>query len=169
MDIQLRVNGERRSVTVEPWQTLLEVLRDHLGLTGTKSYCNAGSCGACTVLLDGQAASSCSMLAAQVREREVTTIEGLTPDGEGLAPSGEGLTPDGTLHPIQQAFIDHWGLQCGYCTPGMVLLAKALLDANPQPTDEEIIRHMSGNICRCTGYAGILDSVRAAAGKLSGG
>ncbi len=149
MDIQLSVNGEQRHVAIEPWQTLLDVLREELGLKGTKSYCHAGACGACTVLVDGEAATSCSMLAAQVRGREVTTIEGIAP-GDGL-------------HPIQQAFIDHWGLQCGYCTPGMVLLAKSLLDANPAPTDEEIIRHMSGNICRCTGYAGILESVRAAA------
>lgn len=158
MDIQLTVNGEGRRIAVEPWHTLLDVLRDELGLKGTKSYCHAGACGACTVLVDGEAATSCSMLAAQVRGREVTTIEGLTPGGEGPASEGE-------LHPIQQAFIDHWGLQCGYCTPGMVLLAKSLLDANSAPTDEEIIRHMSGNICRCTGYAGILESVRAAAAK----
>ncbi len=161
MHIELMVNGARRHVVVEPWQTLLDVLRDSLGLTGTKSYCLAGSCGACTVLLDGAAASSCSMLVAQVRGREVTTIE-------GLAPTDEALAPDGAIHPIQRAFIDHWGMQCGYCTPGMVLLAKSLLDSNPRPTDEEVIRHMSGTICRCTGYAGILDSVRAAAKALGG-
>lgn len=149
MDIKINVNDQPHQITAEPWETLLGILRDHLGLTGTKSYCHAGVCGACTVLMDGEAASSCSVFATQVRGREVTTIEG--------------LTPHGSLHQIQQAFIDHWGLQCGYCTPGMILLTKALLDANPNPTDDEIIRYMSGNICRCTGYAGILESVRAAA------
>jgi len=162
MKVELTVNGEQHSGDVEPWRTLLSVLREDLGLTGTKSYCHSGACGACTVLLDGEPASACSLLAPQVRGRAVTTIEGLTPAGKGLTPQ------DALLHPIQQAYIDHWGLQCGYCTPGMVLLTKALLDANPQPTDEEIVRHMSGNICRCTGYAGILESVRAAAAAMAG-
>ena len=154
MDIQLTVNGEQRRVAIEPWQTLLDVLRDELGLKGTKSYCHAGACGACTVLLDGEAATSCSMLATQVREREVTTIEG--------------LAPDGTLHPIQQAFIDHWGLQCGYCTPGMVLLAKSLLDANPDPSREEIKQALAGNLCRCTGYLKIFEAVELAAAHKRG-
>ncbi len=161
MNVELTVNGEQHRVDVEPWRTLLSVLREDLGLTGTKSYCYSGACGACTVLLDGESASACSLLAPQVRGRAVTTIEGLTP-------LGEEPTSQGALHPIQQAYIDHWGLQCGYCTPGMVLLTKALLDANPHPTDEEIVRHMSGNICRCTGYAGIMESVRAAAAALGG-
>ena len=149
MNVTLTVNGETLSLDVPPSTTLLDLLRDRLGLHGTKEYCHSGVCGACTVLADGKAVSSCSMLAGQVNGADVLTIEGLTPD-EGL-------------HPIQQAFVDNFGLQCGYCTPGMVLLAKALLDENPAPTREEIVRYMGGNICRCTGYAGILRSVQAAA------
>ena len=149
MRLELTVNGAARSMDVPPSTTLLDLLRDRLGLKGTKEYCHSGVCGACTVLLDGRAASSCSLLAGQAEGHEVVTIEGLTP-------------ADG-LHPIQQAFVDNFGLQCGYCTPGMILLAKALLDENPSPSREEIIRYMGGNICRCTGYAGILRSVEAAA------
>ena len=149
MNVTLTVNGETLSLDVPPSTTLLDLLRDRLGLHGTKEYCHSGVCGACTVLADGKAVSSCSMLAGQVNGADVLTIEGLTPS-EGL-------------HPIQQAFVDNFGLQCGYCTPGMVLLAKALLDENPAPTREEIVRYMGGNICRCTGYAGILRSVEAAA------
>ena len=148
MNVTFTVNGETLSLDVPPSTTLLDLLRDRLGLHGTKEYCHSGVCGACTVLADGKAVSSCSMLAGQVEGADVLTIEGLTPD-EGL-------------HPIQQAFVDNFGLQCGYCTPGMILLAKALLDENPAPTREEIIRYMGGNICRCTGYAGILRSVEAA-------
>ncbi|MDE2837729.1 MAG: (2Fe-2S)-binding protein [Chloroflexota bacterium] len=148
MNVTLTVNGETLSLDVPPSTTLLDLLRDRLGLHGTKEYCHSGVCGACTVLANGRAVSSCSMLAGQVDGADVLTIEGLTPD-EGL-------------HPIQQAFVDNFGLQCGYCTPGMILLAKALLDENPSPTREEIIRYMGGNICRCTGYAGILRSVEAA-------
>ncbi len=148
MNVNLTVNGEALAVDVPASTTLLDLLRDRLGLHGTKEYCHSGVCGACTVLADGKAVSSCSMLAGQVEGVDLLTIEGLTPD-EGL-------------HPIQQAFVDNFGLQCGYCTPGMILLAKALLDENPAPTREEIIRYMGGNICRCTGYAGILRSVEAA-------
>ncbi len=148
MNVTFTVNSETLSLDVPPSTTLLDLLRDRLGLHGTKEYCHSGVCGACTVLADGKAVSSCSMLAGQVDGADVLTIEGLTPD-EGL-------------HPIQQAFVDNFGLQCGYCTPGMILLAKALLDENPAPTREEIIRYMGGNICRCTGYAGILRSVEAA-------
>ena len=148
MNVTLTVNGETLSLDVPPSTTLLDLLRDRLGLHGTKEYCHSGVCGACTVLADGKAVSSCSMLAGQVEGADVLTIEGLTPE-EGL-------------HPIQQAFVDNFGLQCGYCTPGMILLAKALLDENPAPTREKIIRYMGGNICRCTGYAGILRSVEAA-------
>ena len=154
MKIELTVNGKRERREVPPSRTLLELVREDLGLTGTKAYCHSGICGACTVLLDGAAVSSCSLLAAQADGAEVTTIEG--------------LAADGVLHPIQQAFIDHFGFQCGYCTPGMVLLTKALLDEVPEPTREEIVRYMGGNICRCTGYAGILASVEAAAKALSG-
>ena len=149
MKIELTINGGVESVEVAPSTTLLDLIRDRLGLKGTKEYCRSGVCGACTVLMDGQAVSSCSLLAGQANGADILTIEGLTPD-EGL-------------HPIQQAFVDHFGLQCGYCTPGMILLAKALLDENPTPTREEIVRYMGGNICRCTGYAGILRSVEAAA------
>ena len=148
MNVNFTVNGETLSLDVPPSTTLLDLLRDRLGLHGTKEYCHSGVCGACTVLADGKAVSSCSMLAGQVEGTDLLTIEGLTPD-EGL-------------HPIQQAFVDNFGLQCGYCTPGMILLAKALLDENPAPTREEIVRYMGGNICRCTGYAGILRSVEAA-------
>ena len=149
MKVELTINGGVESVEVAPSTTLLDLIRDRLGLKGTKEYCRSGVCGACTVLMDGQAVSSCSLLAGQANGADILTIEGLTPD-EGL-------------HPIQQAFVDHLGLQCGYCTPGMILLAKALLDENPTPTREEIVRYMGGNICRCTGYAGILRSVEAAA------
>ena len=149
MKVELTINGGVESVEVAPSTTLLDLIRDRLGLKGTKEYCRSGVCGACTVLMDGQAVSSCSLLAGQASGADILTIEGLTPD-EGL-------------HPIQQAFVDHFGLQCGYCTPGMILLAKALLDENPTPTREEIVRYMGGNICRCTGYAGILRSVEAAA------
>ena len=149
MNVTLTVNGETLSLDVPPTATLLDLLRDRLGLRGTKEYCHSGVCGACTVLASGKAVSACSMLAGQAEGADVLTIEGLTPE-EGL-------------HPIQQAFVDNFGLQCGYCTPGMILLAKALLDENPSPTRDEIVRYMGGNICRCTGYAGILRSVEAAA------
>ncbi len=154
MRIELLLNGSPESRDVEPSTTLLEFIRDHVGLKGTKSYCYSGVCGACTVLLDGAAVSSCSVLAAQATGKSVTTVEGLA--------AGE------DLHPIQRAFVDNFGLQCGYCTPGMVLLTKALLDENPRPTREEIIRYMGGNICRCTGYAGILASVEAAVTAMGG-
>jgi len=155
MQVSLTVNGQTTGIDVPPERTLLQLLRDDLGLKGTKDYCHSGVCGACTVLADGAAVSACSLLAAQVNGKSITTVEGL----EG---------PDG-LHPIQQAFIDNFGLQCGYCTPGMMLLAKSLLEENPAPSREEIIRYMGGNICRCTGYAGILRSVQAAADTLSKG
>ena len=142
------LNGEPVSIDAPPSETLLDLLRDRLGLRGTKEYCHSGVCGACAVIADGQAVSSCSLLAPQMEGKDILTIEGLTP-AEGL-------------HPIQQAFVDNFGLQCGYCTPGMILLAKALLDENPTPSREEIVRYMGGNVCRCTGYAGILRSVQAA-------
>ncbi len=147
MRVNLTVNGAPQSIDVPPASTLLDALRNHLGLKGAKDYCHSGICGACAVLLDGRAASSCSLLVGQVEGRDVVTIEG--------------ITPAGGLHPIQQAFVDNFGLQCGYCTPGMILLAKALLDENPNPSREEIIRYMGGNICRCTGYAGILRSIES--------
>ena len=152
LNISFTLNGAPATVDAPPNVTLLELLRDRLGLRGTKEYCHSGVCGACTVIADGQAVSSCALLAPQTEGKDILTIEGLTPE-EGL-------------HPIQQAFVDNFGLQCGYCTPGMILLAKALLDEKPAPTREEIIRYMGGNICRCTGYAGILRSVEAAAAAM---
>jgi aerobic-type carbon monoxide dehydrogenase small subunit (CoxS/CutS family) len=147
MNVNVTINGKAEQRDVEPQVTLLEFVRDHVGLKGTKEYCHSGICGACTILVDGKAISGCSTLAVQADGHDLTTIEGLG-------------TPD-DLHPIQQAFVDNFGLQCGYCTPGMVLLTKSLLDENPAPTREEIIRYMGSNICRCTGYAGILASVEA--------
>jgi carbon-monoxide dehydrogenase small subunit len=152
MQIEITLNGKSERQDVGASTTLLDFIREYAGLKGTKDYCHSGVCGACTVLVDGEAVSSCSVLAAQANGKTVLTVEGLTP-AEGL-------------HPIQQAFVDNFGLQCGYCTPGMVLLAKAMLDENPAPTREEIVRYMGGNICRCTGYAGILASVEAAAAAM---
>jgi aerobic carbon-monoxide dehydrogenase small subunit len=147
--IQLKINGEVAEVAVEPKTTLLHVLREDLGLAGTKEGCALGDCGACTVLLDGKPVASCLTLAVEVREREVLTIEGLNKDGE--------------LHPLQRAFIDHFAVQCGFCTPGMILSAKALLDRNPHPSEEEVRHAISGNLCRCTGYVKIVEAVLAAA------
>ena len=149
MELELTLNGRRERREIPPWRTLLEALREDFGLKGTKGYCHSGICGACTVLVEGAAISSCIMLAAQVNGKQVTTVEG--------------MESAGGLHPIQRAFIDHFGFQCGYCTPGMLLMTKALLEENPDPSREEIIAYMGGNICRCTGYARILESVRAAA------
>ena len=146
--LRLRVNGEEYQVFVEPWKTLVDVLREELGLTGTKEGCNTGNCGACTVLIDGKAVKSCLVLACQAKGRDVLTIEGLARDG---------------LHPLQQAFIDHFAVQCGFCTPGMILTAKALLDENPNPTEEDVRKAIVGNLCRCTGYIKIVEAVLAAA------
>ena len=147
--ISLRVNGLPYEFEVEPRRTLLELLREDLELIGTKEGCSSGECGTCTVLLDGKAIKSCITLAVQANGKEVTTIEGVE-------------NPDGTLHPLQQAFIEHGAIQCGYCTPGMVLSAKALLDENPNPTEEEIQRGIAGNLCRCTGYLSIVRAIKAA-------
>ena len=146
--IELRVNGEAREVFVEPYKTLLQVLREDLGFTGTKEGCNTGSCGSCTVLIDGKAVKSCLILVPQAKGKEITTIEGLG-------------TPE-ALHPIQQAFVDHFAVQCGYCTPGMILSAKALLDENPSPTEADVKKALHGNLCRCTGYTKIIEAVLAA-------
>jgi len=153
-EIHLTVNNKSYRLSVLPWRTLLEVIREDLGLTGTKEGCGLGECGACTVLIDGRAVNSCLVLAAEVDGKEITTIEGLA-DGD-------------KLHPIQQAFVDHGGLQCGFCTPGMILSAKALLDENPTPTEEEIKQGIAGNLCRCTGYAKIIESIKAAAENMGG-
>jgi carbon-monoxide dehydrogenase small subunit len=146
--VTLFVNGEERSLEVEGRTLLVHALRDGLGLTGTHIGCDTSQCGACTVLLDGRAVKSCTVLAAQAEGREVTTIEGLSRDGE--------------LHPIQQAFVEHHGLQCGFCTPGVILTATDLLSQGDQPSDDEIRHALRGNLCRCTGYQGIVESIRAA-------
>ena len=153
--ITLRVNGEEREVAVLPNRTLLEVLREDLALTGTKEGCDDGVCGACTVLVDGKPVRACLLLAIQARGREILTIEGLA-EGE-------------RLHPIQQAFIDHGAIQCGFCSPGMILTAKALLEGAAQPTDHEIKKAISGNFCRCTGYNKIVEAIGSAAARMKGG
>jgi carbon-monoxide dehydrogenase small subunit len=146
--VVLRVNGEEQELLIHPHRTLAEVLREDLQLTGTKESCNEGACGTCTVLLDGEPVRSCLLLAADAEGREITTIEGLAKEGK--------------LHPLQASFVEHYAIQCGFCTPGMILTAKALLDANPNPTDKEIRQAISGNICRCTGYAKIVEAIKAA-------
>ncbi|MDH4265776.1 MAG: (2Fe-2S)-binding protein [Deltaproteobacteria bacterium] len=150
--IELEVNGKTQEVFVEPWKTLLEVLREDLGLTGVKMGCGDGNCGGCTVIVDGQAIKSCLMLALQARGKQILTIEGL-----GSAEN---------LHPLQQAFIDHFAVQCGYCTPGMIMAAKALLDEKPEATEEDIRENLHGNICRCTGYVKIVEAVEAARDRM---
>jgi carbon-monoxide dehydrogenase small subunit len=146
--VSLVVNGEERSLEVEGRTLLVHALRDGLGLTGAHIGCDTSQCGACTVLLDGKAVKSCTVLARQAEGREVTTIEGLAQDGE--------------LHPIQRAFVEHHGLQCGFCTPGVILTASDLLSRGGSPSDDEIRRALRGNLCRCTGYQGIVESIRAA-------
>jgi carbon-monoxide dehydrogenase small subunit len=153
-EIKLTVNNQPYRISVLPHRTLLEIIREDLGLTGTKEGCGLGECGACTVLMDGQAINSCLVLAAEADGKKITTIEGLA-DGD-------------KLHPLQQAFVDHGGLQCGFCTPGMIMSAKALLDENPSPTEEEIKQGIAGNLCRCTGYAKIIESIKAAAENMGG-
>ena len=148
--ITLTVNGRAHTLDVEPRQLLVELLRGPLGLTGTHVGCDTSQCGACTVLLDGQAVKSCSVLAVQAAGRAVTTIEGLS-------------APDAPLHPLQDAFSACHGLQCGFCTPGMVMSACALLAENPKPSDAQIQHALEGNLCRCTGYVKIVDAVLAAA------
>jgi carbon-monoxide dehydrogenase small subunit len=148
VEIELKVNGIRYAVDVKPQRTLVEVLRETLGLTGTKKSCNEGECGACTVLLDGKPVASCLVLAIDAQGKEILTIEGLS-QGEDL-------------HPIQKAFLKHGGIQCGFCTPGMVMSAKAFLDKHPSPTAAEVRKAISGNLCRCTGYQQIVDSIMGA-------
>jgi carbon-monoxide dehydrogenase small subunit len=148
--VTITVNGEPRTAEVEPRTLLVHLLREHLNLTGTHVGCDTSNCGACTVWLDGEAVKSCTLLAIQADGREVTTIEGISENGD--------------LHPMQLAFHEHHALQCGYCTPGMVMTAIKLLEANPAPTDEEIRHGLEGNLCRCTGYENIVAAVRAASG-----
>lgn len=151
--IHFTLNGREVSVEVESHKMLLQVLRDNLHLTGSKDGCGQGECGACTVLVDGISVDSCLYPAFEMEGKSVTTIEGLVGEGN-------------KLHPIQEAFVENGGVQCGFCTPGMIMSAKALLDENPDPTDEEIRKGISGNLCRCTGYIQILDSIRKAAKSL---
>jgi len=148
------VNGDQYSVQVDIRRTLLEVLRETLGLTGTKEMCNKGDCGGCTVIMDGKPVLSCLTLAVEAQGRQIVTIEGLA---DGFK-----------LHPIQQAFVDKGAIQCGYCTPGFIMSAKALLDKNPRPTEEQIKEGIANNICRCTGYVQIVEAIQAAA-KVMGG
>jgi aerobic-type carbon monoxide dehydrogenase small subunit (CoxS/CutS family) len=153
VQITLKLNGEELEVSFAPYKTLLEVLREDLDLTGTKHGCELGECGACAVLVDGEPQLSCLLLAVECEGRSVQTVEGLA--------SGT------TLHPLQAAFADHGGSQCGYCTPGMLMTAKALLDTEPQPSRERIREAIAGNICRCTGYNQIVEAIEAAAAEVA--
>jgi carbon-monoxide dehydrogenase small subunit len=150
--VSFKLNGRLQEIEVEPHELLLDVVRDRLGLTGAKRSCDVQVCGACTVLVDGRPVSACTTLAFEIRGRSVLTIEGLAENGK--------------LHPLQEAFIEHGGFQCGFCTPGMILAAKALLDEIPNPTIEELKHFMHGNLCRCTGYKKIIESIMAAAKKM---
>jgi aerobic carbon-monoxide dehydrogenase small subunit len=152
--VQVTVNGMPREADVEPRTLLVYFLRENLGLTGTNVGCDTSSCGACTVLVDGESVKSCTMLAVQADGREITTIEGMATDGE--------------LHPLQEAFHRNHGLQCGYCTPGMIMAAESYLRENPSPTEEEVRLALEGNLCRCTGYHNIVKSILDAAGQIGG-
>ena len=152
--IQLKVNGEFYDVVVEPQESLLDVLRNKIGLTGTKMGCKAGHCGTCTVLVEGKAIRSCLLLAMQARNKDISTIEGLA-NGENL-------------HPLQLAFVERGAVQCGFCTPGMIMSAKELLDERSEPTEEEIKVAIAGNLCRCTGYTKIIEAIHAASQKHGG-
>ena len=147
--VELRINGDMYSLAVDPWRTLNEVLREDLNLTGTKLGCGSGDCGACTVLVDGESVNSCLYPAFEVDGKTVTTIEGLVGEGN-------------RLDPIQEAFVENGGVQCGFCTPGMIMSTKALLNRNAHPTEEEIRKGISGNLCRCTGYVQIVESIKQA-------
>lgn len=153
IDIKLEVNGVPYSLSVHPCETLSEVIRNRIGLTGTKIGCDDANCGACTVQVDGLAVKSCSLLALQVKGKKITTIEG--------------LGSEDNLHPLQQAFMDHFAVQCGYCTPGMIMTAKAILEENPKATEEEIRDGIHGNICRCTGYVKIVEAIETAKNKMT--
>lgn len=150
--IDLKVNGQTYEVETQPWRTLAEVLRDQLNLTGTKISCAEGHCGACTVIINGKAVNSCLMLIAEAQGKEILTIEGLSEGGE--------------LHPIQDAFVTHGAVQCGFCTPGIIMGTKAFLFENPDPSEEEIKKALSGHLCRCTGYVQVIEAVKAAADNM---
>jgi carbon-monoxide dehydrogenase small subunit len=152
--VTMTINGARREAEVEPRLLLVHFIRDVAGLTGTHIGCDTSQCGACTVLIGGKAIKSCTMFAVQAEGAQIKTIEGMATDGK--------------LHPIQEAFWNEHGLQCGYCTPGFIMAAAYLLEQNPNPTDDEIRRGLEGNLCRCTGYVNIIKSVKAAAGVMSG-
>lgn len=152
--LDLTVNGESRSFAVEGHRSLLDALREEGGLTGTKKGCDVGDCGACTVIVNGQPVNACLMLAIEAQGAEITTVEGLQ------------ASPD-ELHPLQEAFMEHGASQCGFCTPGILIMAKCLLEKNPLPTDEEIRFGLSGNICRCTGYTKIFDAIRSAGKRMA--
>ncbi len=150
--ISLKINGQPQELAVEPHWTLLEAVRKQLELTGSKEGCGTGDCGACSMIVDGRLITSCLMLAPEADGSEITTIEGLARNGD--------------LHPVQQSFIETGGVQCGFCTPGMIMAAKALLDRNPRPTLEDVRLGLAGNLCRCTGYAKIYEAVLAAAERI---
>ena len=154
MKIEITVNGAKRVFDVEPQTLLLNLLRDEMDLTGTKYGCGIGECGACTVLLDGDAVLACMVLAVDADDRRIDTIEGLAEGGK--------------LHPIQEAYLDEGAVQCGYCTPGFIMATKALLDESPEPTEQEIREYLNGNICRCTGYVNIVKAVQTAAARMKG-
>ena len=154
-NVELRVNGDRYQVAVEPGVSLARALREELNLTGTKIGCNQGDCGACTVLMDGKAVNSCLVLAAEAHQREITTVEGLAESGD-------------KLHPLQEEFIAKGAVQCGFCSPGMLMSAKFILDTNPSPSEEEVRKGLSGNLCRCTGYNKIVEAILAAAQRMGG-
>jgi len=148
IELELEVNGRNYSLSIEPWKILLDVLRDTLGLTGAKKGCDDGNCGACTVLVDGKAVKSCLLLIAKARGKKIETIEGLGASDK--------------LHPLQESFVEDFAVQCGFCTPGMIMTAKAILDENPCATEEEIREGIHGNICRCTGYVKIVEAIESA-------
>lgn len=159
VEFGLTVNGKPQRVRVDADLTLLQLLRDVLGLTGTKEGCGTGECGACTVIMDGEAVPSCLVLAVQARGKSVVSVEGLAPESPGNASR--------PLHPLQEAFIEHGAVQCGYCTPGMLMSAKALLDKNPRPDRAAIEEAIAGNLCRCTGYYQIVEAIEDAAARLA--
>ena len=154
-EISFTLNGKPYALSVKPWRTLLELIREDLSFTGTKEGCGQGECGSCTVIMGGKTVNSCLVPALEADNQEIITIEGLV-DGDNL-------------HPIQDAFVEQAGMQCGFCTPGMIISAKALLDTNPNPSEKEIREGIAGNFCRCTGYTKIIESISAAAEVMKGG